>query len=95
MWLAASLLLVVVMVLSSCAAPTPQVVEKVVTQVQTPVVEKQVVQTQVVEKKVEVQVTPTAGPANPYRPDDLIKLADALKAGFKDAKIPADSKYAL
>ena len=33
MWLAASLLLVVVMVLSSCAAPTPQVVEKVVTQV--------------------------------------------------------------
>jgi ribose transport system substrate-binding protein len=107
MWLAASLLLVVAMALSSCVAPAPQVVEKVVTQVvtqvQTQVVEKQVVQTQVVkevqtqlvEKKVEVQVTPTAGPANPYRPIDLMKLSDDLKAAVKDAKIPANSKYAL
>ncbi len=54
------------MLLPSCAAPTPQVIEKVVTQiVEKKVVETQVVekiQTQVVEKKVEVQVTPTPAP---------------------------------
>jgi ABC-type glycerol-3-phosphate transport system substrate-binding protein len=56
--------------LSACAAPTPQVVEKVVEKpvIQTQVVEKQVVQTQVVEKTVvqtqvvEKVVTPTSAP---------------------------------
>jgi ribose transport system substrate-binding protein len=103
----AGLLLIAAMILPACAAPTPTVVEKVVTQVvekqvqvekQVPVIQTQVVtqiQTQVVEKKVEVQVTPTAGAANPYRPEDLMKLSDALKAATKDCKIPAGAKYAL
>jgi oligopeptide transport system substrate-binding protein len=64
------ILVVVSMILTACPAPAPQVVEKVVTQVvekqvvQTQVVEKevQVVQTQVVEKQVEVVATPTALP---------------------------------
>jgi ribose transport system substrate-binding protein len=106
-WLLASLLLVVAMILPSCATPTPQVQvqEKVVTQVvekvQTQIVEKEKVvekvQTQVVEKVVEkqVQVTPTAGPANPYRPEDLMKLSAALKDATKDCKVPAGAKYAL
>jgi oligopeptide transport system substrate-binding protein len=55
------LILIVSMLLTSCATPAPQVVEKVVTQVVTQ--EKQVIQTQIVEKTVEKQVvvTPTAG----------------------------------
>ena len=64
------ILVVASMLLTACPAPTPQVVEKVVTQV----VEKQVVQTQVVEKvqtqvvekqvtqQVQVVATPTAAP---------------------------------
>ena len=102
-----SLLVIASMLLGACAAPTPQVVEKVVTQivqqekvVQSTVVVKetqivQQVQTQVVEKQVQVEVTPTPGPANPYRPDDLFKLADELKAATKDCKPPANAKYAL
>ena len=62
------------------AAPT-QVVEKL--------------RTQVIEKVAEKQVTPTAVPANPYRPDDLLKLSDALKAATKDCKPPSGAKYAL
>ncbi len=56
------LILIASMLLTSCAKPTPQVVEKVVTQVVTQ--EKQVIQTQIVEKTVEKQVvaTPTALP---------------------------------
>jgi len=59
-----ALVLIASMLLTSCATPTPQVVEKVVTQVVTQ--EKQVIQTQVVEKTVEKEVqvvaTPTALP---------------------------------
>jgi ABC-type glycerol-3-phosphate transport system substrate-binding protein len=55
------------LVVAACAAPAPQVVEKVITQqVQvTSVVEKQVVQTQVVEKQVEKIVTVTPAPKGP------------------------------
>ena len=83
----------------------PQVVEKVVTQVvevekkvevvQTQVVEKVSTQVVEVEKKVEVVVTPTPGPANPYRPDNLFKLAGELKAATKSCTPPAGAKYAL
>jgi hypothetical protein len=47
-----SLLVIASMLLGACAAPAPQTIEKVVTQI----VEKKVdvVQTQIVEKKVEV-----------------------------------------
>ncbi len=62
-------LLVVVSFLTACAAPTPQVVEKVVTQqvekVVTQVVEKTVVQTVQVEKVVVATPAPTAVPAKP------------------------------
>ena len=73
-----------VAMLAACAAPAPQVVEKVVTQVVTEekVVEKQVekVVTQVVEKQVEVQVT--AAPKttlvyNSYQSDPAPRQADA------------------
>jgi ribose transport system substrate-binding protein len=82
-----------------------QVVEKVVTQVvekqATVVVEKEKVvekvQTQVVEKVVEkqVEVTPTPGPANPYRPEDLFKLSAELKEATKSCAPPSGAKYAL
>jgi ribose transport system substrate-binding protein len=106
-----SLLVIVTLLMGACAAPEPQTVEKIVTQivekekvvpatvivekVSTQIVEK--VSTQIVEKVVEkkVEVTPTPGPANPYRPDNLFKLASELKAATKDAKCPANSKYAL
>ena len=61
-----ALVLIASMLLTSCATPTPPVVEKVVTQVVTQ--EKQVIQTQVVEKtvqqtvQVQVVATPTALP---------------------------------
>jgi ribose transport system substrate-binding protein len=102
-----SLLVIAAMLLGACAAPAPQTIEKVVTQivekkvdvVQTKVVEVEkkveVVQTQVVETKVEVVVTPTPGPANPYNPDNLFKLSAELKAATKDCKPPAGAKYAL
>ena len=82
-----------------------QVVEKVVTQVvekqSTVVVENEKlvekVQTQVVEKVVEkqVEVTPTPGPANPYRPEDLFKLSAELKEATKSCTPPSGAKYAL
>jgi ribose transport system substrate-binding protein len=104
-----SVLVIAAMLLGACAAPAPQVVEKVVTQVvekekiveATVVVEKEKVvekvQTQVVEveKQVEVVVTPTPGPANPYRPENLFKLADELKAATKSCTPPSGAKYAL
>jgi len=104
-----SLLVITAMLLGACAAPAPQTIEKVVTQivekkvdvVQTQIVEKKVevvqVQTQVVEKVVEkqVEVTPTPGPANPYRPDNLFKLSAELKEATKDCKAPDGAKYAM
>jgi ribose transport system substrate-binding protein len=109
LWIALGLLVVVSMVMTACAAPAPQVQtviqtvvvekEKVVQQTVAPIVQTvEVVQTQVVEKvsTVEklVEVTPTPGPANPYRPDDLFKLADELKTATKDCNTSA-SKYAF
>ena len=47
------------LLVGACAQPTPQVIEKVVTEV----VEKEVVVTEVVEKEVEKLITPTAEPA--------------------------------
>lgn len=66
-FIALSLLAAVSLILTACAAPTPQVVEKVITQVvekkvvETQVVEKKVVETQVVEKEKIVEVTPVPG----------------------------------
>ncbi|MCU0508393.1 MAG: substrate-binding domain-containing protein [Anaerolineae bacterium] len=108
-----SLVVIATLLLGACAAPAPQVVEKVVTQVveKEKVVEKvstQVVEVEkvvekvstqvvekVVEKQVEVVVTPTPGAANPYRPEDLFKLADELKAATAECAPPAGAKYAL
>ncbi len=100
-----SLLVISAMLLGACAAPAPQTVEKVVTQIvevekQVEVVQTQVVtevQTQVVEveKQVEVVVTPTPGPANPYSPENLFKLSAELKEATKDCKAPGDAKYAM
>jgi peptide/nickel transport system substrate-binding protein len=73
-----ALVVIASMLVSACAAPAPQVVEKIVTQVvekEVPVVQTQVVetikevqkiQTQVVEKVVEkeVMITPTAAPVS-------------------------------
>jgi peptide/nickel transport system substrate-binding protein len=62
-WLVLFALVALVATLAACAAPAPQVVEKVVTQVVKE--EVQVIQTQVVEvaKEVEVVVTPTPAPS--------------------------------
>jgi len=74
-----SLVIVLVMLLTACAAPTPQVIEKQVIQTQVvekPVVQTQVVekvQTQVVEKVVEKSVVVTATPA-PAKPVDANTL---------------------
>jgi ribose transport system substrate-binding protein len=109
LWITIGLLVVVAMVLTACPAPAPQVQtviqtvvvekEKQVEVVKTVEVEKikEVVSTvQVeVEKQVEVMVTPTPGPANPYRPENLFKLSDELKAATKECKAPAGAKYAL
>jgi multiple sugar transport system substrate-binding protein len=65
----AAILLVLILTISACAAPTPQVVEKQV--VQTQVVEKQVVQTQVVEKQVVVTATPEPAQVEPAEPVSL------------------------
>jgi peptide/nickel transport system substrate-binding protein len=69
LWALASILIVAVLILTACPAPTPQVVEKIVKETvvveKEKVVEKPVVQTQVVEKIVErkVEVTPKVTPA--------------------------------
>ena len=63
-------LIIASMILTACPAPTPQVVEKIVVQTQVVEKEKQVVQTQVVEKTVEKVVVATAAPtAKPARPN--------------------------
>ena len=102
--LVAILLFVVAMILPSCAAPTPttieKVVEKVVTQVvekqvvQTQVVEtvkeveKQVIQTQVVEKQVEVQVHPDRRPGQPLPPRRSLSWPTSLKDATKEQAAP-------
>ena len=112
LWITIGLLVVVAMVLTACPAPPPPAApviqtvivekEKIVEKISTVQVEvekiKEVVSTvQVeVEKKVEVMVTPTPGPANPYRPDDLFKLSAELKDATKDcAAKTGGHKYAL
>jgi len=109
LWIALGLLIVASMLMTACAAPAPQIQtvietvvvekEKVVEKVATVEVEKikEVVSTVEVEveKQVEVLVTPTPAPANPYRPEDLFKLSDELKAATADCKPAADAKYAL
>ncbi len=104
------LLVVISMVLTACPAPAPQVekvietvvVEKEVVKEVPKEVVKEVVKevpkevVKEVEKQVEVVVTPTPAPANPYRPDNLFKLSDELKAATKDCgSKTAGSKYAL
>ncbi len=61
---ALGIIVILSMLLSACATPTPQVIEKVVTQVVTQKEEVKVVQTQVVEKEkvVEKVITPTPAP---------------------------------
>ncbi len=70
-----SLVMIASMVLTACVAPTPQVVEKVVVQTQVvtqeKVVEKQVVQTQVVTQEKQVVVTATPAPAKPVDANTL------------------------
>ncbi len=83
------LILLASMILSACAAPTPQVVEKqviqtqVVTQVQTQVVEK--VQTQVVEKQVVVTATPEPpqGPLMPIRCPAMKPCTSMVNSGAR------------
>ena len=98
-----ALLLIFVVSVSSCGGPAPSAAPQVVKEtvvvekqvVQTQVVEKAVVQTQVVEKAVQVLVTPTALPANPYRPNNLFAAVNALKDATKGKNAPAGAKYAL
>ena len=77
-WPLVALVLVLAMALTSCAAPTPQVliqtqvVEKAV--VQTQLVEKPVTQTQVIEKQVQVTVAPA--------PSTCATIKDHYKIGF-------------
>ena len=105
-WFAVLALLVVAsMLVGACAAPAPQTVEKIVTQIvevekvveATVVVEteKIVEATVVVEVEKQVEVTPTPGQANPYNPDNLFKLSAELKEATKECKPAADAKYAL
>jgi len=58
------------MVLSGCAAPTPQVVQQTV--------EVKVVETKEVVKEVQVEVTPTPGPAEPV---ELVIWGEGITAG--------------
>jgi ribose transport system substrate-binding protein len=112
LWIMIGLLVVVSMVMTSCAAPAPQVQtviqtvvvekEKVVEKISTVEVEKikEVVKEvpKEVVKEVEklVEVTPTPGPANPYRPDDLFKLSAELKDATKDCGAKTGGhRYAL
>lgn len=76
LWSWLGILVIASMAVTSCVAPTPQVVEKVV--VQTQVVEKQVVQTQVVEKEVEKIVTPTPVPPTAVPPTAAPQASDTV-----------------
>ena len=64
-----SLVMVASMLLSACAAPTPQVVEKIVEKPVEKVVQQTVVVEKSVEKQVEKQVVVTATPAPTKAPD--------------------------
>lgn len=91
-------LVIISMILTACPAPTPQVVEKVVTQVvekkvvETQVVEKKVVETQVVEKEKIVEVTPVP-PAGPkvlrlnMGPGDIPTIDPALSTDTSSVQI--------
>jgi len=60
-------------------------------------VAKTVVATQIVEKKVEVVITPTPAPVkeNPYRPTNLFEAIQKLKDATKGKNPPAGAKFAL
>lgn len=64
-----STVVVLSMLLTACAAPTPQVIEKQVVQTQVVEVEKKVVETKVVEKVVEKAVVVTATPVPTKAPE--------------------------
>ena len=95
-----SLLVIFATLVASCApaaAPTPQVVEKQVEVTKIVEVAKTVVATQIVEKKVEVVITPTPAPVkeNPYRPTNLFEAIQKLKDATKGKNPPAGAKFAL
>ena len=95
-----SLLVIFATLVASCApaaAPTPQVVEKQVEVTKLVEVAKTVVATQIVEKKVEVVITPTPAPVkeNPYRPTNLFEAIQKLKDATKGKNPPAGAKFAL
>jgi ribose transport system substrate-binding protein len=95
-----SLLVIFATFVASCApaaAPTPQVVEKQVEVTKLVEVAKTVVATQIVEKKVEVVITPTPAPVkeNPYRPTNLFEASQKLKDATKGKNPPAGAKFAL
>ena len=86
------IIVILSMVLSACAAPTPQVVEKVVTQIVTQKEEVKVVQTQVVEKAVEKvvekMITATPPPAAAVR-----KVMRVNLSGYPDNLDPQQASF--
>jgi ribose transport system substrate-binding protein len=97
-----TLLIIVSLILASCApAPIaePQVIERqveVTTVVEKVVeVEKEVEKVVEVEKEVEVLVTAVPAGPNPYRPNDLFEVVEKLQAATAGKSAPADAKYAL
>jgi ribose transport system substrate-binding protein len=97
-----TLLIILSLVLASCApaaAPEPQIIERqvevttVVEKEVEVVVEKEV--EKVVEKEVEVLVTAAPAGPNPYRPDNLFEVVEKLQAATAGKAPPADAKYAL
>jgi hypothetical protein len=96
-----TLLIILSMILASCApapAPEPQVIEKqveVTTVVEKVVeVEKEVEKVVEVEKEVEVLVTAVPAGPNPYRPNDLFEVVEKLQAATAGKSAPAGAKYA-
>jgi len=92
-----SVLMIATMILGACAPAAPQVVEKEVTKVVEKEVKVEVTKEVVkeVEKKVEVEVTAAAPAPNPYRPEDMFKLVDELKAATAGKAAPGGAKYVL
>jgi ABC-type glycerol-3-phosphate transport system substrate-binding protein len=76
-----TLLVLISMVLSGCAAPTPMVIENTV--------EVKVVETQEVIKEVQVEVTPTPGPAAPV---ELVIWGEGITAGQLELDPGTDPK---
>jgi|AutmiccommuBRH23_1029490.scaffolds.fasta_scaffold02265_6 ribose transport system substrate-binding protein len=90
-----TLIIMLSMILGACtpaAAPTPETIVVKETVVNT-VVEKEIVEVEVVQTAVPVE--PVAPVANPYRPDNLFKVVDLLKDAAKDQSAPAGAKYVL